>query len=124
MVRQFMTTIPRSYDEAARIDGASRLQILVRVIAPMCKPVMATIVVMQFQGSWNDYLAPLLYIIDNSKWTLAIGIAQMSNSNYGVQWNTLMAADVVYLLPMLILFFLAQDFFMQGLGSMNSAGVK
>lgn len=124
MVRQFMTTIPRSYDEAARIDGASRLQILVRVIAPMCKPVMATIVVMQFQASWNDYLAPLLYIIDEDKWTLAIGIAQMSNSNYGVQWNTLMAADVVYLLPMLILFFLAQDFFMQGLGSMNSAGVK
>lgn len=124
LVRQFMMTIPKAYDEAAKIDGANRLQILVRVIAPMCKPAMATIAVMQFQGSWNDFLMPMLYLHDDSKWTLALRINNMVSTNYGVQWNVAMAADILYLLPILIIFFLAQDFFMQGLGSMNNTGVK
>lgn len=124
LVRQFMMTIPKSYDEAATLDGAGRLQILVRVIAPMCKPCMATIAVMTFQGAWNDYLGPMLYLIKDDLWTLSITISRLMGSNYGIEWNVCMAADVLYLIPIVIVFFCAQDFFMQGLGSMNNAGVK
>lgn len=125
LVRQYMTTIPKSYDEAARIDGANRLQILTKVIMPMCKPLMATIAIQAFQGAWNDYMNPLLYVTQKQEmWTLSLAIGRMSSGTYGVQWNLFMAADLVYMLPILILFFFCQDYFMEGLGSMNNAGVK
>jgi len=124
MARQFMTTIPISFDEAAKIDGATRFQVLTKVITPLCKPLMATIVVMQFQASWNDYLTPLIYLLDPNKWTLSLAMGQFIGGTYGTTWNLFMAADLAYMLPMLILFFFAQDYFMQGLGSINSSGVK
>lgn len=125
LVRQYLSTIPKSYDEAARIDGANRLQILTKVIMPMCKPLMATIAIQAFQSAWNDFMNPLLYVTQKQDmWTLSLAIGQMSSGTYGVQWNLFMAADLVYLLPILILFFFCQDYFMEGLGSMNNTGVK
>lgn len=125
LVRQYLSTIPKSYDEAATIDGANRLQVLVHVIMPMCKPLMATIAIQCFQGAWNDYLNPLLYVTQKQElWTLSLAIGRLASGTYGVQWNLFMAADLAYLLPILILFFFCQDYFMEGLGSMNNAGVK
>lgn len=125
LARQFMMSIPKSYDEAARMDGANRLQILVRVIAPMCKPLITVIAIQAFQGAWNDYMGPLIYLLQKpEKWTLALAVGRMTSSTYGTQWNLFMAADVIYMLPILILFFFCQKYFMQGLGSMNNTGVK
>ena len=125
LARQFMSSIPKSYDEAARIDGANRLQILVRVIAPMCKPLITVIAIQAFQGAWNDYMNPLLYVVAKPEmWTLSLAISRLTSGTFAVEWNVFMAADIVYLLPILIIFFFGQNYFMQGLGSMNNAGVK
>lgn len=125
MARQFMTGIPKSYDEAAIMDGASRLQILVKIVAPMSKPLITVIAIQAFQGAWNDYMGPLIYLLQKpEKWTLALAVGRMTSSTYGTQWNWFMAADVVYMLPILIIFFFCQKYFMQGLGSMNNAGIK
>ena len=125
LAKQFMSGLPKSYDEAARMDGASRLQVLLKVIGPMCKPLIAVIAIQSFQGAWNDYLTPLLYVISKpEKWTLSLAVGRMTSSTYGTQWNLFMAADVVYMLPILILFFFCQKYFMEGLGSLNSSGVK
>lgn len=125
MARQFMMGIPKSYDEAAIMDGASRLQILVKIVAPMSKPLITVIAIQAFQGAWNDYMGPLIYLLQKpEKWTLALAVGRMTSSTYGTQWNWFMAADVVYMLPILIIFFFCQKYFMQGLGSMNNAGIK
>ena len=125
LAKQFMSGLPKSYDEAARMDGASRLQVLLKVIGPMCKPLIAVIAIQSFQGAWNDYLTPLLYVISKpEKWTLSLAVGRMTSSTYGTQWNLFMEADVVYMLPILILFFFCQKYFMEGLGSLNSSGVK
>ena len=125
LAKQFMSGLPKSYDEAARMDGASRLQVLLKVIGPMCKPLIAVIAIQSFQGAWNDYLTPLLYVISKpEKWTLSLAVGRMTSSTYGTQWNLFMAADVVYMLPILILFFFCQKYFMEGLGSLNSSGIK
>lgn len=125
LVRQYLSTIPKSYDEAAKIDGASSVQILATIITPLCKPLIAYMAISTFQGVWNDYMNPLLYVISkNDRWTLALAVARLNSGTYGNEWNLFMAADIVYFLPVLILFFIFQDYFMEGLGSMSSTGVK
>ena len=125
LTKQFLSTIPRSYDEAARIDGANNLMILARVIAPLSKPLIAYMTIATFQGVWNDYMTPLLYIISKpDKWTLSLAIARLGSGTYGIEWNIYMAADILYFLPILIIFFFFQDYFMEGLGAMTASGVK
>lgn len=125
LVRQFLSTIPKSYDEAAKIDGANGVQVLATVIAPLCKPLIAYMAISTFQGVWNDYMNPLLYVISKKdRWTLSLAVARLSSGTYGNEWNLFMAADIVYFLPVLILFFVFQDYFMEGLGSMTASGVK
>ncbi|MDI9471215.1 MAG: carbohydrate ABC transporter permease [Bacillota bacterium] len=124
LTRQFLAGIPQSYDDAARIDGANRFQILTRVLLPLCKPVVATIIIMQFQASWNDYLGPAIYLIKEDIWTLSRALGQFASGNYGTRWNLYMAANIFYILPVLIIFFAFQNYFMQGLGSMTTTGVK
>ncbi|MBB6672408.1 carbohydrate ABC transporter permease [Cohnella nanjingensis] len=120
---QFLSTIPKSFDEAAKMDGAGDRQILWRILVPMSLPVVITIVIFAFNGSWNQYLEPLIYLVDQNKWTLSVALASFA-SNWTTQWNYFMAADLIYMLPMLLIFFLGQKYFMQGLGSVNSAGLK
>lgn len=121
LLRQYMMGIPKSYDEAARIDGANHLQILFKIILPMCKPAVICIIIMAVQGAWNDYLAPLIYLKSQDKWTLSLAMAQFSGE-YATSWNLFMAADLIYMLPMVILFLSLQKYFMDGLGSLNSVG--
>jgi multiple sugar transport system permease protein len=123
LIRQFLCTVPRSFDEAALMDGAGNLLVLRRILVPMIRPALVVIIIMQVQASWNDYLNPLVYLIKPELWTLSLAVAQYITL-YAVEWNKFMAADILFLLPMLILYFVAQRYYMQGLGSLNSAGLK
>jgi multiple sugar transport system permease protein len=120
---QYLKTISNSFDEAAKIDGASDFYVLLKVLVPMTMPVIVTMVIFAFQGAWNQYLEPLIYIMDQKKWTLSIAMASYKGT-YATAWNLFMAADLIYILPMLLLYFFGQKFFMQGLGSINSASLK
>lgn len=120
---QYLKTISVSFDEAAKIDGASDWYVLTKVLVPMAMPVIVTMVIFSFQGAWNQYLEPLIYIISPEKWTLSIAMASYKGT-YATAWNLFMAADLIYILPMLLIFFFGQKFFMQGLGSVNSASLK
>jgi len=123
LCRQFYSSIPYSYDEAAKIDGANHLQIMMRVIVPMSIPLVVTMIILSFQGSWNEYLTPLVYLQDQKLWPLSVAVASFSGA-YGTTWNHFMAVNLLYMLPLLILFFVAQKYFMQGLGSLNNSGLK
>ena len=114
LIRQFINTIPRDYDEAARIDGAGYLSIYARIIMPMLKPALATVGVFSFMWSWNDFLGPLIYLRNRDLLTLALGLRQFM-SYYSNEWHYLMAASSVIIIPMIILFFFAQRYFIEGI---------
>jgi multiple sugar transport system permease protein len=121
LLRQFFLTIPQELSDAARVDGASEFQIMTRVIVPLAKPAIAAIALFQFLYSWNDFFAPLLYVGEDPKlWTLAIGLSEFRGM-FAVQWNLTMAASVLFILPVIILFFLAQRVFVEGV---TLTGVK
>ena len=123
LLRQNFMGIPRSFDEAARIDGAGHPMILFRILLPMVKPALMVIIIMAFQASWNDYLNPLLYLHKQELWTLSIAIRQFAGM-YAVSWNLFMAADLLYIAPIIIVFLLLQRYFMSGLGSLNRVALK
>jgi multiple sugar transport system permease protein len=114
LLRQFFMTIPGELSDAARIDGASELGIFRRVILPLSKPVLAVVALFQFLGSWNDFLGPLIYLQSNDKYTLAIGLQMYRTTNY-VEWELLMAASTLVVIPILVLFFFAQRTFIEGI---------
>ena len=101
LMRQFFMAIPRELEEAATLDGANTLSIILRVIIPISMPVLAVITVLSFKDIWNDFLTPLLYLNDSTKYTVAVGLA-FFNGQFNVQWNLLMAASVVTLLPLIV----------------------
>ncbi len=113
LLRQFMLQIPVELSEAARIDGANELQILGRVIMPMARPALAVVGIFAAIAAWNDFLGPLIYLQSDSKRTLAIGL-QFFRSIHDVQLNLLMAASVLVMLPVVVLFVLFQRFFVEG----------
>jgi multiple sugar transport system permease protein len=115
LLRQFFVSVPRSYIEAARIDGASEFRILWSVFLPMVRPAIAAAGLFAFFFSWNDFFNPLLYLGSNQEWyTLSIGLSQFK-SVYAVQWNLAMAATLLFVLPVVVLFFFAQKQFVQGI---------
>lgn len=118
---QYMRTIPRDYDEAARIDGAGTWTILFRVILPLCKPVLAVIVVFTFLWVWIDFLQPLIYLNDFNRYPISVGLA-FFKGRYSVEWNLFMAATLVSLLPIMILYFFAQKHLIGGLSSVGLKG--
>ena len=121
LMRQFLITIPQSYSDSARVDGASELQILLRVIVPMGKPGIAAAALFSFLNAWNDYFGPLLYTGENqANWTLSVALASF-HSVHQVQWNLTMAATVLVMLPVIVLFFFAQKQFIEGI---KFSGVK
>jgi ABC-type glycerol-3-phosphate transport system permease component len=120
LLRQFFMGIPRELEDAALIDGANRLQILWRIIVPLSKPALAAIAIFNFQGVWNDFLPPLIFLHDQSKFTIALGL-NFFRSSYDVHWGYLMAASLVAMLPMVIVFFLAQKQFIEGI---SFSGIK
>ncbi|REF34840.1 carbohydrate ABC transporter permease [Thermasporomyces composti] len=114
LLRQFLLQIPREHLDAARVDGANEWQILWRVVFPMARPAVATVAIFSAVGSWNDFMGPLLYLQDEAKQTLAIGL-EAFRSTHDVQFNLLMAASVMIVLPLVILFFAAQKYFIRGI---------
>jgi multiple sugar transport system permease protein len=121
LMRQFFMTIPRELEEAARMDGASFLQIILGVIVPLSMPVLTVVLILSFKDIWNDFFGPLLYLNDLTKYPLAVGLAYF-NGQFRVQMSLLMAASVVVLLPLLIVFFIAQRAFVEGISLTGLAG--
>jgi len=111
---QFFRTLPRDYDEAAFIDGASHPRIIVSVIMPLAKPALAVVAIFQFMNTWNDFMAPLLFLNDSKLYTLAIGLRSFISTFY-TPWPVLMAAATLTVVPLIVLFFAAQKSFVAGL---------
>jgi multiple sugar transport system permease protein len=120
MLRQFFMTIPLELSDAARIDGCSEWGIYQRVILPLSRPALATVGLFTFINSWNDFLGPLIYLNDERKATLSLGLQQFV-SQHGAEWSLLMAASTLMTLPIILLFFFAQRTFIQGI---TLTGVK
>lgn len=121
LMRQFYLSIDDELIEAAQIDGANHLYIWSRLMIPLTKPALITIGIQSFNGAWNDFLGPLLYIHDESQYTLQIGL-QVFQSQSTTQWNYLMAGATLVLLPTVFLFLFAQKYFIEGMDL--SAGTK
>ncbi len=121
LLRQFFLTIPEEYLDAARVDGCGELRILFTVVTRLAKPALAAVALFSFLYTFNDFFLPLLYVGENShNWVLSIGLAQF-RSFHQVQWNLTMAATLLVMAPVIILFFLAQRAFVEGV---TLTGVK
>jgi multiple sugar transport system permease protein len=120
LLRQFFMTIPQSLSEAARIDGASEFYIYRRIILPLAKPALAAVILFQFVYCWNDYLGPLVYISDQNSYPLSLGLALILGE-YTTNWAWVMAGATAATAPIVILFFLTQRTFIQGI---TVTGVK
>jgi multiple sugar transport system permease protein len=120
LMRQFMMGIPRELSDAARVDGASEIQTFWHVILPLTKPAVTVIAILAAVAAWNEFLLPLLYLQESDKYTLAIGLAFFT-SEHDVAYNLLMAASTLIVLPVVIVFILAQRFFIEGI---TVGGVK
>jgi multiple sugar transport system permease protein len=113
LLRQFYMNIPLELDDAAKIDGASIFQIYSRVLLPMSTPALAAVAIFQFQHAWNLFLEPLLYLHSNEKWVLSLALRNFIGE-YIQWWNLMMAASVIVMLPVIIIFFIGQRYFIQG----------
>jgi len=113
LLRQFFLTIPFELDEAAYIDGASPWRVFWLVVMPLSKPAIVVVTIFTFIGTWNDFLGPLLYLNDEEKYTLSIGLASFQ-SIYITQWGYLMAASAAVIAPIIALFFFLQRYFIEG----------
>lgn len=121
LMRQYIKTIPRDLDDAARIDGAGTWGILYRIILPLCIPPLTIVMVYQFLWTWNDFIEPLIYLNDTSMYTLQLGLS-MFRGLYTVEWHLLMAAALVSVLPQLIIYFFAQRKLIGGIASVGLKG--
>ncbi|MGI6366877.1 MAG: carbohydrate ABC transporter permease [Anaerolineae bacterium] len=114
LLRQFMMTLPMELDEAARIDGASSLRIFWTLIVPLAKPALATVAIMAFMHNWNDFFGPLIYLTSPEKMTLAVGL-QLFRGRFSTEFNVLMSAATMAILPVFIVFFFTQKTFVEGI---------
>ncbi len=122
MLTQFFRTLPIELEEAARIDGASRLRILFTIVIPLSAPALATLAVIQFMWTWNDFLWPLVTILQNQgAFTLQLGLATFQGAHH-TQWNLLAAASIMSMVPMLVLFLAAQRYFVRGIATQGLKG--
>ena len=120
LMRQYFLTIPRDFEEAAKLDGAGYFKTYWRVMLPLASPAIAAVTILTFQGIWNELFWPLIILQDESKYTLTIGISQFVGI-YNTQWPELMAASVIAILPVAIIFLMFQRYFVSGI---VAAGVK
>jgi len=121
LLRQFFMGLPDELEDAAKIDGLGTFGILVRIMLPLILPALTTVAIFQFNGAWNDFMRPLIYLMTSENFTLALGINFFRGQNH-VQWNYLMVASLVTMLPSLIIFFIGQKYFIEGISV--SAGLK
>jgi len=114
LLRQFFLTIPEDLLEAARLDGASEWRVFWQIVLPLSKPALLTVVIFTVLRAWNDFMGPLIYLLSEHNRTLALGLAHLRGTQ-GTEWGLLMAASMLMVLPALLLFFVAQRFFIQGI---------
>jgi len=115
LLRQFFMTIPKDLDEAAKIDGAGPVRVFFSVLLPQIKPALAVVAIGSFTYNWNDFLRPLIYLNSPQNRTAAVALSFFQASYGGTPFNLLMAATLVNLVPVLLLFFVAQRYFIQGI---------
>jgi multiple sugar transport system permease protein len=121
LLRQFFMTIPEEYSDAARVDGCGELRIMLTVVLRLAKPAIAAVALFSFLYAWNDFFGPLLYTGENdAHWTLSVGLANF-RSLHQVEWNVTMAATLLVMIPVILLFFAAQKAFVEGV---TLTGVK
>ena len=120
LVKQYYEPIPDALMEAARIDGASEMQILMRIMLPLAKPIISVLCIFSFMWRWNDYLWPKLVINSKTKYTLQLALANFSGE-YSVDWNSLLAMSVISMIPVLVVFLTLQKYI---IGGMTAGGVK
>ena len=121
LLRQFFSSIPDEISDAARIDGCSEFKLMMRIVVPLAKPAISAIALFSFLGSWNDFFGPLLYIVENENlWTLGIGLNEFQGIHH-VESNMMMTASVLFMLPVIIIFFFSQKVFIEGV---TLTGVK
>jgi multiple sugar transport system permease protein len=123
LLRQFMKGIPMALSESAKIDGASELRILWSIVMPLSKPALATIAIFSFQGAWQDFMGPLIYLQSERLYNLQLGLRQFDFAAGGAPaWNWLMAASLVVMLPVLVMFLSFQQYFIEGISVAGSVG--
>jgi multiple sugar transport system permease protein len=121
LLRQFFMTIPNDLSEAGRLDGASEFRIFAQLILPLAKPALATVALLTFIGSWNEFLQPLIYLNSEAKYTISLGLQQFLGQ-YGTRWGMLMSAATIATVPILVLFFFAQRTFVSGISTTGLKG--
>jgi len=120
-LRQFFRTLPVEYEESARVDGANRLKVLWRIVLPLSLPALATLAALTFLDSWNNFLWPLIAVTTTDKMTLPLGLATFQGA-HSTEWTLLMAGNVMSLAPMLLIFFVAQRYFVRSVAATGLAG--
>jgi oligogalacturonide transport system permease protein len=121
MMVQFFRGIPTELDESAKMDGCSSLTTLTRILVPLCKPAIFSVVVFQFVWTWNDFFNALIYISSVSKYPVALGLRMGIDISANIGWNQILAMSTVSILPPVLLFFLAQNYFVEGI---STTGIK
>jgi multiple sugar transport system permease protein len=121
LLRQFFMAIPKELSEAAVLDGASPFGVFLKVIIPLAKPALTVVAVFTFLWSWNDFLGPLLYLTDQRNFTVSLGLQAFQNQHTGTPWNLLMAASLMVIAPVIVVYFVAQKAFVQGI---STTGLK
>jgi multiple sugar transport system permease protein len=121
-LRQFFRTLPIEYEEAALVDGANRLSVLWRIVLPLSAPALATLAALTFLDSWNNFLWPLIAINSQAASTLPLGLATFQGE-HSTEWTLLMAGNVMSLAPMMIVFLIAQRYFVRSVAATGLTGV-
>lgn len=115
LLRQFMMSIPKELDEAAKIDGASHWTIYSQVLMPLCGPALATVGIFTFIGAWRDFMGPLIYLNDPEKQTLELGLNTYNSIQTVSPWHLIMAASILVTVPLIVIFFIGQRYFIKGI---------
>jgi len=113
LLRQFFLTVPRDLIDAATVDGCGHLRIWWQIMMPLSKPALATVGLFAFLGAWNDFMGPLIYLLDENRYTLSLALAMFRNQ-YDTQYGPMMAASAIMTIPIIVLFFFTQRTFIQG----------
>ncbi|WP_251032563.1 carbohydrate ABC transporter permease [Mesobacillus foraminis] len=121
LLRQFFRTIPKELEESAYLDGCSTLGIFWRIVLPLSAPAIITVALLSFMWTWNDFLGPLIYLNDDAKYTLALGILQFKGALL-IEWGPMMAASVLIILPLILMFFVGQRYFIEGIATTGGKG--
>ncbi|OUS74353.1 sugar ABC transporter permease [Paenibacillus sp. MY03] len=122
MLIQFFRGLPRELDESAKIDGCNSFTILIRILLPLCKPAIFSVGIFQFIWTWNDFFNSIIYISSVKKFTVSLGLRMTLDASSAVSWNQVLAMSVVSIVPCIILFFMAQKYFVEGISTTGLKG--